>query len=214
MAARRRKGIARSLAGLTAGLMLVGLAFWRGLGPTTVQRAQPVSGIEELNPGLNPDGYALDLPVFGDGKPSTLADAKKALGGYLPLPDSSDASAANIEQVWVNSGAGEVDIYFSSGLRLLMEPRPELSKAVVEEEAQAIVSQNGGASELATINDVIAIVTARDFAGNDKCGVSGADCIPKQRNPSDVYMILNGVSVELDADWPIDQVIAVASTMS
>jgi hypothetical protein len=136
------------------------------------------------------------------------------MGGSLPVPHSSDASTANIQSVWLNPSTAQVDIYFASGVRLLVEPSSGESQAMIQAEDQAAVEQNGGASKLATITGVTAVVTARDFPGNGQCGIPGADCIPAQHNPSDVTMILNGAAVDLTADWPLDQRVAVANTVS
>jgi len=159
-------------------------------------------------------GYPLNLPAFQGAHPVTLEAARSAMGGSLPLPNSADASTADVQSVWLNSSTAEVDIYFGSGVRLLEEPGSGESQTVIQAEDQAAVQQNGGDSKLATIDGVTAVVTARDFSGNGQCGTPGVDCIPPQQNPSDVTMILNGFSVELTADWPVDQLVAVANTLS
>jgi hypothetical protein len=203
----RWRGLSRVTVGLVVGLTLLGVAFWRGQGPPA-----PVS---QVAPGPGPGaGYPLSLSAFPGAQVSTLDAARAAMGGTLPVPNSSDAPIADIQNVWLNASAAEVDIHYSTGLRLLLQTIPGESQDVIQTEDEAAVKQNGGASQLATIDGVPAVVTARDFSGNGQCGTPGVDCFPPQQNPSDVTMILNGVSVELTADWPVDQLVAVANTVS
>ncbi len=190
--------------GLAIGLTLVGIAFSRGSPLPVPESAAPGPGI----------GYPLDLPVFPEAQPVSLAAAQGASGGVLILPHAANASAANIQQVWLNSTYDEVEIYFASGLRLLESPAPQQTQATIQAEWELAVQQNDGASQLQTINGTTAFVTARDYPGNGQCGTPGVDCIPPSQNPSDVALILDGTFVELSADWPLDQVITVADTLS
>jgi hypothetical protein len=205
MIAHRGRSIALvTAATLIVGLTLFGVEHWRSTG------ARPAAQLG-IGPG---QGYPLDSPVIRVTQPSTLESAKTVLNGYLPFPDSAEASTDNIAKVWVNAKSGEVDIYFSSGLRLLLEPASLSSQDAIKAEDARVVEQSGGASLLDTINGVTAVVTARDFAGSSTCGIPNVDCVPAQQNPSDVAFVLNGVSVALTADWPIDKLVAVAKTVS
>ncbi|SRR6266567_1383893 len=199
----RRYRITMAILAVIVGLTLAGTAYWRGAAPQSAKGAP--------GPGY---GYPLDQPPFAGAESVSLADARMALGGNLLLPNDSDASVANIAQIWLDPSTDEVDVYFVSGVRLLEQPSAGESQDVIQAEDAAAVQQNGGASQMETIDGVTAVITSRDFPGNGQCGTPGADCIPPQQNPSDVTMILDGDSVELTADWPVDQLVAAANTVA
>jgi hypothetical protein len=192
------------------GAAIIALAFALGSCTTGTPAPTPTSrGVP--GPGA---GYPLSLSAVPEAQASTLQQAKDAYGGSLPMPDSPDASEADIKGVWLDTKSSQVDIYYSTGMRLLVEPNASESPAMIQSDDELVIQQNGGASQLMTIDGVPAVATARDFAGNGQCGKPNVDCIPAQRNPSDVTMILNGVSVDVTADWPLDQLVAVANTIS
>jgi hypothetical protein len=191
------------------GAAIVALVFVVGSCATGTPRPTPTSRAVP-GPGV---GYPLSRSAIPEALSSTLQQAQDAYGGSLPIPDSPDASTADIKGVWLDAKSSQVDIYYSTGLRLLVEPNASESQTTIQSEDQLAVMQNGGASQLMTIDGVPAVATARDFAGNGQCGMPDVDCIPSQQNPSDVTMILNGVSVEVTADWPLDRLVAVANTI-
>ena len=60
---------------------------------------------------------------------STLQQVQDAYDGALPMPDSPDASVADIDGVWLDATSRQVDIYCSTGMRLLAEPLASDSRA-------------------------------------------------------------------------------------
>ena len=144
---------------------------------------------------------------------STIQQVQDAYDGALPMPDSPDASVADIDGIWLDATSRQVDIYYSTGMRLLAEPLAGDSRARIRSDDKQVVQQNGGASRLMRIDNVLAVATARDFAGDGQCGTPDLDCVPSQQNPSDVTMILDGISVDVTADWPLERLVDAANTI-
>ncbi len=154
----------------------------------------------------------LDENPFKNGKDMSINDAEATLGHQILRPSSDLASDSNIVHVWVDESSDSASIYYKSGIRVFLSPQND-NGGDPHYGYEAVVEANDGASIIQTVAGVQALVTARDFSGNGQCGTPGVDCIPASDNPSNVSMILGGYSILVDADLPVEDVVAVADTI-
>jgi hypothetical protein len=90
-----------------------------------------------------------DQVVF-NGRKATITEAEAAVGYPVPLPDTSVANQANLDEVWVNDGRRHVWLVFAGKITVSLHPAVHADQArhferfVVENDATAEVGQVHG----------------------------------------------------------------------
>ncbi len=141
----------------------------------------------------------------------TLADAKAKTNYTLWLPDAPDASNGSIAHVCLKPyGDFEVAVEYPSGVRVYLNPDPPLDPASHYEE---LATELGAAASVETVHGVPALVIPENFSGDASPCSADANCVPPQKNPGSVDLVLDGVQVTVIGHLPASDLRDVAESL-